>query len=296
MSPQTTETTQIRTLALTTSALVAFAANSVLCRLALGDTAIDATSFSTIRLISGAVALGLVLVATGRRNVARERGTWLSASMLFLYAIAFSFAYLSLSAGTGALILFGVVQATMILAGLISGERPHILQWLGLVIAVAGLVYLVFPGLAAPSPLGAALMALAGVAWGVYSLRGRKAGDPIAATTHNFLYAVPLALIASLVMRTHIHLSAKGVLLALVSGALTSGIGYVIWYAALRGLTATRAALVQLVVPALAAVGGVLFLSEAVTIRLFISAVAILGGVILAMSVNGQVLRPAKGK
>jgi drug/metabolite transporter (DMT)-like permease len=211
--------------------------------------------------------------------------------MLFLYAVAFSFAYLSLSAGTGALILFGVVQATMILAGLLSGERPHVLQWAGLLIAVAGLVYLVFPGLSAPSPLGAALMALAGVAWGIYSLRGREARDPIAATAHNFIYSVPLVLGASVLMRTHVHLSVKGVLLALVSGALTSGLGYILWYAALRGLTATRAALVQLVVPVLAAVGGVLFLSESITLRLFISAVAILGGVILAMSVNGQVLR-----
>jgi drug/metabolite transporter (DMT)-like permease len=208
--------------------------------------------------------------------------------MLFLYAVAFSFAYVSLNAGAGALILFGSVQATMITAGLIKGERPPALAWCGLVIALAGLVYLVFPGIAAPSFSGAALMALAGFAWGVYSLRGLGSSDPVAITGGNFLRSVPMTAVASLVLISSLELSWKGVLLASLSGGLTSGIGYVVWYAALRTLSATRAAMLQLLVPIIAAVGGVLLLSELITLRLILAAILIIGGVGLTLGTKQQ--------
>jgi drug/metabolite transporter (DMT)-like permease len=266
--------------------MVAFAANSVLCRLALGHATIDAASFTTIRLLAGAVTL-LALAATLRRGQAiTARGSWRAAGALFGYAIAFSFAYLSLSAGTGALILFGAVQLTMILSALWVGERPGALQWLGFVCAVAGLVYLVAPGVTAPSPLGAFLMAFAGACWGIYSLLGRGSTDPMLDTTANFMRATPLAIIASAIAYAHTQISGTGLLLAFASGALSSGVGYVIWYAALRGLTATRAAIVQLVVPLLAAVGGVIFLGEVFTTRLAIASVLILGGVAIAIATS----------
>jgi drug/metabolite transporter (DMT)-like permease len=263
--------------------LVAFAANSVLCRLALGPGAIDASSFSMIRLTSGALMLWIIVMALKGRGSPASRGTWISAAMLCLYAVAFSFAYVNLATGIGALILFGAVQATMIIAGFRSGERLSTPQWIGLACAGGGLVYLVSPGLTAPSPVGSGLMTLAGVAWGVYSLRGRSSGDPVLATAGNFARAVPLAFAVSLLFLAGVHLSLKGVALAVVSGAVTSGIGYVFWYAALRGLQATRAAVVQLSVPALAAFGGVLFLSEPLTIRLAVAGTVILGGVGLAV-------------
>jgi drug/metabolite transporter (DMT)-like permease len=203
--------------------------------------------------------------------------------MLFLYAVPFSFAYLSLSTGTGALILFGLVQVTMILAALGSGERPHFWEWVGLVLAFAGLVYLVSPGLTAPSPLGSLLMGVAGVSWGLYSLWGRGAANPLADTTGNFARAVPLVVGVSILGLSRASISGPGVLLAILSGALASGLGYVVWYAALRGLSRTRAATVQLSVPVLAAMGGVFFLSEDVSLRLFLSAVLILGGVAIAI-------------
>jgi drug/metabolite transporter (DMT)-like permease len=203
--------------------------------------------------------------------------------MLFLYAVPFSFAYIGLSTGTGALILFGCVQLTMMIGGFRSGERPHPVQWFGIAAALAGLVYLVLPGLAAPPLRSASLMALAGFAWGVYSLRGRGAVNPLAQTTSNFVRSVPLVLAVSLIALPLFHLESKGVLLALASGALASGLGYVVWYAALRGLTATRAAVVQLSVPVLAALGGVIFLAEAVSVRLMLSTVMVLGGIGLAL-------------
>ena len=263
--------------------LVAFAANSVLCRLALGTGGIDASSFSMIRIASGALILWIIVTVLHRRTSVTSRGNWISAAMLCLYAVAFSFAYVSLATGTGALILFGAVQATMIFAGLRSGERLNTSQWIGLACAGGGLVYLVSPGLAAPSPVGSGLMALAGISWGVYSLRGRISGDPVLATAGNFARAVPLALAVSVLSLAGLHLSLTGAALAAVSGAVTSGIGYVFWYAALRGLQATRAAIVQLSVPALAAFGGVLFLSEPLTIRLAVAGTVILGGVGVAV-------------
>ena len=272
-----------RTAVLTAIALVAFAANSVLCRLALGEGAIDAASFTTFRLGSGAVALWILRSLIRGPGAPRSGLAWLGASMLFLYAVAFSFAYLSLGAGTGALILFASVQLTMILAGLRAGERPHFREAVGLLLALGGLVYLVWPGLTAPSLAGSTLMTAAGIAWGVYSLRGRGTTDPLAATADSFVRAVPFVLITSLVFLPSRRWSAEGVGLAMLSGAGTSGLGYVIWYAALQGLTATRAAIVQLAVPVLAAAGGVVFLSEPLSLRLLASAIAILGGVALAV-------------
>jgi len=278
---------------LTGLALVAFAANSVLCRLALGEGAIDAASFTAIRLVSGALTLLMVTVLSRGTEQSSFGGNWTSATALFLYAITFSFAYVSLSTATGALILFPTVQITMVVAALWWGERPRLLEWLGLSIALGGLVYLMLPGFSAPSPLGSLLMTVAGISWGVYSLRGRSAVNPIAVTTDNFLRSVPLVLGVSLVLLQMIQVSPKGALLAVASGSLASGAGYVIWYAALRGLTTTRAAAVQLSVPVLAALGGVIFLSEQISIRLVISSVTILGGlglVVLGRAVSNLAL------
>jgi drug/metabolite transporter (DMT)-like permease len=280
---------RIKTPVWTGFALVAFAANSVLCRLALGRAAIDAASFSTIRLASGAGVLLIITAVVNRKAPALGRGNPVSALFLFLYAAAFSFAYNGLGAGAGALILFGSVQATMILFALGSGERPRVLEWAGLGLALSGLVYLVFPGLAAAPPLlSSASMAVAGISWGLYSLRGRGAESPLVATTRNFVLALPPALIVNLLMLRAAHVSRTGVMLAVLSGALASGVGYVVWYAALRGLTATRAATVQLAVPVLAASGGVLFLSERITLRLLLAAFVILGGVALALTARAQ--------
>ena len=286
---------QLLTGALTAFALLAFAANSVLCRLALGGATIDAASFSTIRLTSGAAMLWLIVAPITGRNASGRRGSWTSAIMLFLYAVAFSFAYVSLSTGTGALILFGTVQATMIFAGLRSGEHPHVLEWAGFLVALGGLVYLVSPGLTAPSVTGSMLMAVAGIAWGIYSLRGRDV-DPIVVTTDNFARSVPLVLAVSLIMLPGIHLSLRGVLVAVLSGSLASGVGYIIWYAALRGLTATRAATVQLSVPVLAALGGVIFLAEDASMRLVISSILVLGGVGLGIAMRRHSARRANEK
>jgi len=275
----------MKTPALTGCALVAFAANSVLCRLALGGgAAIDAASFTTIRLAAGASMLLLITVAVNKKSFSLSQAKPVSALLLFLYAAAFSFAYINLSAGTGALILFGSVQATMLVAALGSGERPHPLEWAGLALALCGLVYLVFPGLTAPPLASSACMAGAGISWGLYSLRGRGGSDPLADTTNNFVLALPLAVCVNLLTLDNVHVSQTGIVFAVLSGALASGVGYVVWYAALRGLTATRAATVQLAVPVLAAAGGVLLMSENITPRLLLAACVILGGVGLALS------------
>jgi drug/metabolite transporter (DMT)-like permease len=277
--------TPLRAAVLTTAAMLAFAANSLLCRLALQHASIDPASFASVRLVSGA----LMLVAIVRWRVqpgtpAVARADWLAATMLWTYVACFSFAYLTLAAGTGALILFGAVQMTMFGVGLRAGERFTAIAWSGLALAVAGLLYLVYPGLAAPDPLGAALMAAAGIAWGVYSLRGRRTNEPLVATAGNFLRATPLALAVSVVFVTRFHAEPAGVVLAVASGALTSGLGYVIWYAALPGLSALRAATVQLAVPPLAAFGGALWLAEVISLRLVLASLTILGGVALVLT------------
>lgn len=267
-----------KTLLFTVLAMMAFAANSVLCRMALGQDTIDAASFTLIRLTSGAVVLWVIVVVKNKSAKITE-GNWFSASMLFLYAVTFSFAYITLSAGTGALILFGAVQFTMIFVGFLSGERPHIISWLGIALAVTGFVYLVFPGLSAPSPIGATLMSVAGICWGLYSLQGRRSSNATATTMGNFVRTVPFVVLTSLVTMTNFDLSLEGVTLAILSGAIASGIGYVIWYAALPGLTATHGATVQLSVPILAALGGILFLSETFTPRFFMASTGILLGI-----------------
>jgi len=272
-----------RTIGLTALALLAFAGNSILCRMALGGTLIDPAGFTAVRLGSGALGLWL-LVAFRSRGLPRLAGQWGSAAALFVYAAAFSLAYVSLSAGTGALILFGAVQLTMILAGLRAGERPRPAEWIGLALALLGIFVLVRPGLTAPEPTGSALMAAAGVAWGVYSLRGRSSKEPLRTTAGNFLLTVPAAAVLVLLAGGAGTWTAPGALLAAASGALASGAGYAIWYAALPGLTATRAALVQLLVPVLAAGGGVALLSETIPLRLPIAAALVLGGVALAVT------------
>jgi drug/metabolite transporter (DMT)-like permease len=273
----------LQTTWLTTLAMIAFASNSILNRLALGQKTIDAASYTTIRLVSGAVMLFVIANLQKKNEQSALSGSWLSAAFLFLYAIAFSFAYLSLTAGTGALILFGAVQITMIVIALRSGERPQILEWLGLILALGGLVYLVFPGLSAPAPLGSFLMTIAGIAWGFYTVRGRGSQNPLANTAGNFMYAAPMILLIRLLTLNNIHISTNGILLAALSGALASGVGYVIWYAALRGLTTTRAAIIQLSVPILAAWSGVIFLSESISIRLVAAGILILGGIGLSV-------------
>jgi len=270
------------TVFLTVVAMVAFAANSVLCRLALGAGLIDAASFATVRTVSGAVLLAAILLLRQKKVAARP--DWRSVVALYLYMVFFAFAYLSLSAGTGALILFGAVQLTMFTVALRSGEHFPLVSWAGLALAIAGLVYLVSPGLTAPDPLGAALMTIAGISWGAYSLVGRSAKDPVEATAHNFLYAVPLVVATSLVFIGDLAVTAAGAAYAVVSGAVASGVGYVIWYTALRGLTGTGAATVQLSVPVIAAIGGVILLSEAVTLRLVVASAATLGGVALVLA------------
>ena len=270
-----------RVFALTLLAVIAFAGNSLLCRLALKQTGIDAASFTFIRIVSGAVVLWLIVrLRGGTRSAA---GSWSSALALFAYAACFSFAYARLSAATGALLLFGAVQATMIGYGLWGGERLRPWQVAGLLCAFAGLIGLLLPGLSAPPLDGAVLMLGSGIAWGIYSLRGKGAGDPIGVTAGNFLRAVPLAAGLSIAMLPWASLDSAGFWYAILSGALTSGVGYVIWYAALRGLNATTAATVQLSVPVIAAAGGIMLLAESITPRLLIASAAILGGVALVI-------------
>jgi drug/metabolite transporter (DMT)-like permease len=279
-----------RTALCTLAAVVAFAGNSVLCRLALGGGAIDATSFTWLRLAAGAAALALIRVLSGRRMPLRAL-PWTPAVILIVYAIPFSFAYVTLTAGTGALILFGTVQVTMMTTAIVMGDRPHALQWIGLSGAIVGLVYLVMPGLAAPPLAGAALMAVAGVAWAFYTLAGRRPGDPVDATAAAFLRSLPAAALLCLAGASRARITPLGVALAAVSGAVTSGGGYVIWYVALRGLTAVRAAAVQLTVPIVAAVGGVVLMDEPLTLRLALSAVLVLGGIGLTLAARERVSR-----
>jgi drug/metabolite transporter (DMT)-like permease len=275
----------------TSVAMLAFAGNSIICRLALRDGAIDPATFTSIRLLAGAITLLFVFAVTRRNMSFRSNGGWLSAFMLFLYAVAFSFAYISLSAGAGALILFAFVQATMIALGLWSGDRPSATEWFGWLLAFSGVIWLVLPGVEAPPAGGALLMALAGIAWGVYSIRGREESDALSATTANFSLSVVfvLALLAATLVNAEI--SMHGVMLATISGALTSGIGYVIWYAALNYLSSMQAAMVQLSVPAIAAVGGVTLLAEPVSMRLLVSCALVLGGISIAVLRKSKISR-----
>jgi drug/metabolite transporter (DMT)-like permease len=271
----------IRSASLTSLAMLAFAGNSLLCRAALKDNAIDAASFTSIRLISGALILWLIV--RSRQTSASGAGNWPSAFALFAYAGGFSLAYVSLPAGTGALLLFGAVQATMIGYAIRAGEHLLKLQVLGLLLALAGLAGLLLPGLSAPPLTGSLLMIGAGVAWGIYSLRGKGSGDPTRVTAGNFLRTVPMAAVLSLLLWQNTQLDSAGLAYAIASGALASGIGYAIWYTALPLLQASHAATVQLSVPVIAAAGGVVLLGEPLTLRLLVASVAILGGIALVI-------------
>lgn len=271
-------------------ALIAFAGNSLLCRLALVHTHIDAASFTTLRLLSGAVVLWCLIWLRG--GVRAGNGNWLSALALFSYAAAFSYAYVHLTAASGALLLFGAVQTTMIGHGIWSGERMQLLQVVGLVLACGGLIGMLLPGLSAPPLLGALLMLGAGIAWGIYSLRGKNAGDPLKVTAGNFMRAMPMAAGLSVLLFGHTSLDPAGIGYAFLSGALASGVGYAIWYTALPYLKSTTAATVQLSVPIIAALGGVIFLGEPLTLRLLAASLAIIGGIALVIWVGKQKENP----
>lgn len=273
----------LETVLLTGFALIAFAANSVLCRLALGSETIDASSFTGIRLISGAFTLFIILSIKGSNSEASSKGSWTAGFVLFLYAITFSYAYLSVDTGTGALILFGSVQITMIMLSLISGTRLHLIEWSGVIIAFTGFIYLVLPDITTPSVNGFILMTVSGMAWGIYTLKGRSSKNPLMDTTYNFLRTIPLVALLAIFTMQNMNYSSEGIILALISGAITSGVGYTIWYIALGGLTSTQAAVLQLSVPVIAALGGVLFVSEEITMRLIISAAIVLSGILMVV-------------
>lgn len=272
----------MRTLLLTALAMLAFAGNSLLCRLALRETEIDAASFTSLRLLAGALTLWLLLRL--RSTNTPSGGNWPAAAALFVYAAAFSFAYINLDAGAGALILFGAVQLSMLAWGLYRGERLNLKGSIGLLVAFAGLLILLLPGASKPPTAAALLMLVAGVAWGIYSLLGRGVNDPLAATAGNFMRTVPLTLLLSALLIGQARWDSAGVFYALLSGALTSGVGYAIWYSALRGLQSFQAACVQLSVPIIAALAGSLLLDEALSLRLLLSATAVLGGIALVLS------------
>ena len=261
--------------------MLAFAGNSLLCRVALKETGIDAASFTSVRLISAALTLWLVVRLSS--NASSGEGNWPSAFALFAYAAGFSFAYINLTAATGALLLFGAVQSTMIGFGIWRDERLVKLQWLGLFVAVAGLVGLTFPGLSAPPLISSLLMAGAGIAWGIYSLRGKGAGNSTLVTAGNFLRTVPVTLALSLLMVTKISWDSGGIWYAIMSGAVTSGMGYAIWYKVLPALKATQAATVQLCVPVITAIGGIVLLNEPITLRLILASIAIISGIALVI-------------
>lgn len=268
---------------MTLLALIAFAANSVLCRLALGQQAIDAAGFTILRLLSGAFVLFVLITIQNKRNSLSPKGSWAAGAMLFLYAISFSFAYVTLDTGTGALILFGSVQITMIVLSMLAGNRLHLSEWAGIAIAFAGFVYLVLPGVTAPPLTGFLLMTVAGISWGVYTLKGRASSAPLVDTAGNFLRTVPLVIVVAIVEFRHLHVSPAGAVLAVLSGGIASGLGYAIWYRALGGLGATQAAVVQLSVPVIAAIGGVMFMAEMITLRLTVAGLLILGGILLVV-------------
>jgi len=286
--------TRTRLAVLVSLAMLAFAGNSLLCRMALKHTRIDAASFTTVRLVSGALMLWLLARlqrGTGTpttNSTPTDGGNWLSALVLFIYAAGFSFAYVSMTAATGALILFGAVQASMIAFGLFTGERLRGLQIAGFVLALAGLVALMLPGLATPSLTAGLCMLAAGVSWGVYTLRGKRqqsggAGNPVRVTAGNFLRAAPMAVVLSLIMLNHQSLDGAGIGFAVMSGALASGMGYAVWYQALPALKAAHAATIQLSVPVIAALGGVAFIGETMTVPMLLASGAILGGIALVI-------------
>lgn len=279
-----------RTVLLVVSAMLAFAANSVLCRLALLHTNTDPISFTLIRLISGAIMLWLILTIKAGFN--RPSGSWSGAFTLFVYTVGFSYAYLHLDTGTGALLLFGAVQLTMLGYGYIKGERMQGIALLGFLVAIAGIIALLLPGASSPPPQSAAIMLIAGIAWAGYTLIGKCASDPLRVTSGNFLRALPLMLAVSLPFIQELSIDIYGLLYAIASGALASGVGYTIWYAAMRSLRSFCAATVQLSVPVLASLAGVLILHEPLSLRLALTSLAVLGGITLVLNEHG----PTKGQ
>jgi drug/metabolite transporter (DMT)-like permease len=272
-----------KTVVFTGLALLAFAANSVFCRLALGEGSIDAASFTVVRLLSGVVVLFVLVKVRQDKKGQSSAGSWSASLMLFLYALTFSFAYITLDTGTGALILFGWVQITMILLSLFSGNRLHISEWAGIVVAFMGFVYLMLPDVTTPSAKGFSLMTVAGISWGIYTVKGRGSKNPVVDTAYNFSRTIPFLLVLTVVGLNDSHFSSRGILLGVLSGGIASGIGYAIWYTALGGLSVTQAAVVQSLVPVVAAVGGVILMSEALPPRLVFSATMILGGILMVI-------------
>jgi drug/metabolite transporter (DMT)-like permease len=266
---------------LTSLALIAFAANSVLCRLALGNNVIDASSFTIIRLLAGAIVLFCIVLFSKGKTSTTSKGNLLSSFMLFLYAITFSFAYLSLDTGTGALILFGAVQITIIIHTLLSGNKLRPLEWLGVITSFLGFIYLISPGVSSPSIIGFVLMTIAGISWGIYTIKGQTSKNPLRDTTYNFIKTLPFITILYIATMTQSNYSTEGILLAIIAGGVTSGIGYTIWYMAIRGLSSIQSAVLQLLVPVIAAFSGVIFISEIITVRLTVSSILILGGVLI---------------
>lgn len=276
----------MRTALLTTIAMLAFATNSILARHALSDDAIDPLAFTGIRLVSGAAVLALIVFIRARaetRPMGALKGSWSGAAALLLYAVAFSVAYVMIGAGPGALILFASVQISMIAWAIVKGDRPAFLEWTGMGIAIIALAYLVSPGLTAPPLAGALLMAVAGASWGAYSLIGRGSQSPLADTAGNFIRCVPIGIAAILAGVAYSRPTTEGLAYALASGAIASGLGYIIWYGVLPHLTRTTAAVVQLTVPAIAALGGVVFIGEPLTVRLLVAMAGIIGGVTITL-------------
>jgi len=277
----------IKTILFTGLALIAFAANSVLCRLALGESAIDASTFTIVRLLAGAIVLTVIMsiskIKSNSNTNSSTKGSWPASIALFIYALTFSFAYVTLDTATGALILFGSVQIAMILMSIFSGNRLHISEWFGMAIAFTGFVYLILPGVTTPSVIGFLLMTVSGIAWGIYTLKGRGSKNPIMDTAFNFLRTMPFVIILAIVTFKYAHYSSEGILLAVLSGSIASGIGYMIWYSALSGLSVTQAAVLQLLVPVIAAVGGSIFVSESISFRLTVSSAMILGGILMVV-------------
>ena len=277
----------IKTILFTGLALIAFAANSVLCRLALGESAIDASTFTIVRLLAGAIVLTVIMsiskIKSNSNTNSSTKGSWPASIALFIYALTFSFAYVTLDTATGALILFGSVQIAMILMSIFSGNRLHISEWFGMAIAFTGFVYLILPGVTTPSVIGFLLMTVSGIAWGIYTLKGRGSKNPIMDTAFNFLRTMPFVIILAIVTFKYAHYSSEGILLAVLSGSIASGIGYMIWYSALSGLSVIQAAVLQLLVPVIAAVGGIIFVSESISFRLTVSSAMILGGILMVV-------------
>lgn len=271
----------LRTSIYTTLALIAFAANSVLCRLALGSGAIDAANFTSVRLLSGVVMLAVLVGIRGKRKDKTSGNGWLAGAMLFLYAVTFSYAYVTLDTATGALVLFGTVQITMVMASFFMGAKLHPSEWLGLLLALGGFLYLVLPEAGAPSLTGFMLMVFAGFAWAIYTLLGRASQNPLLDTFSNFLRTVPLVVALFLVTLNMGYWTVEGIIYAVMSGAIASGVGYALWYKALRGLGAIQAGVLQLSVPVIAAFGGVVFLAEQMTLQLLVSAFFILCGILI---------------